>query len=96
MAASAFQLQTDVRRLRDDVDDLQLVVNGSEAKDVAGLRKRMSAVERLTEELSGARQRDMERWKWLSRGMVLGLSITSLASLLAALPQLLALLHGVP
>jgi mevalonate pyrophosphate decarboxylase len=95
MSVSTLRLQTDIQAIRDDVDDLRIVVNGSEAKDVIGLRKRMTAVERLAEELSEARSREMERWKWLSRGIVLGLSITSMASLLAALPQLLALFHGV-
>ena len=90
MAVSATQFQT----LRTEIDDLNLVVHGDEARDVAGLRKRMTAVEQLTEELAEARKLDQERWKWLSKGLAIGLSITSLGSLIAAAPQLLALLHG--
>lgn len=91
MAVSPIQFQA----LRNEVDDLNLVVHGDDAKDVPGLRKRMTAVEQLAEQLAEASKLDRERWKWLSKGLLIGLSITSLGSLLAALPQLAALLHGV-
>lgn len=91
MAVSATQFQT----LRTEVDDLALVIHGDETKDVPGLRKRVTAVETLAEELAEARKLDAERWKGLSKGLLIGLSITGLGSVVTAVVQLLPYLHGV-
>jgi hypothetical protein len=93
------QLQRDLSDLTGRVDTLDLVVNGDEEKDVAGVRSRLTMVEQLAANLAAARKEDRQRWIWVARGIAIGLAANIVGNLPGIIQfinsYLLPLLQGV-